>query len=88
MRHLRLLIAGMLARKVDHLVDHRINNLRIRLIRLDQVALTAESLRPAIAEHLALIAALARVIARAVAAMEANLLTRANVRSPMNEGNA
>ena len=53
---------------------YRVNSLRIRLIRLDRVTLNAESLQPAMAEHLALIAALrTRVPARAVAAIEAHL---------------
>ena len=53
---------------------YRVNSLRIRLIRLDRVTLTAESLHPAMAEHLALIDALrTRDPARAVAAMEAHL---------------
>ena len=53
---------------------YRVNSLRIRLIRLDRVTLTAESLQPAMAEHLALIDALrTRDPARAVAAMEAHL---------------
>jgi DNA-binding GntR family transcriptional regulator len=53
---------------------YRVNSLRIRLIRLDRVTLNAESLQPAMTEHLALIAALrTRDPARAVAAMEAHL---------------
>ena len=53
---------------------YRVNSLRIRLIRLDRVTLNAESLQPAMAEHLALLAALrTRDPARAVAAMEAHL---------------
>jgi len=53
---------------------YRVNSLRIRLIRLDRVTLNAESLEPAMTEHLALIAALrTRDPARAVAAMEAHL---------------
>jgi DNA-binding GntR family transcriptional regulator len=53
---------------------YRVNSLRIRLIRLDRVTLNAESLEPAMTEHLALIAALrTRDPALAVAAMEAHL---------------
>ncbi len=53
---------------------YRVNSLRIRLIRLDRVTLTAESLQPAMDEHLALIAALrTRDPQRAVAALEAHL---------------
>ena len=37
---------------------YRVNSLRIRLIRLDRVTLNADSLQPAMAEHLALLAAL------------------------------
>ncbi|MEO8507455.1 MAG: GntR family transcriptional regulator, partial [Betaproteobacteria bacterium] len=37
---------------------YRVNSLRIRLIRLDRVTLNAESLQPAMDEHLALLAAL------------------------------
>ncbi len=53
---------------------HRVNSLRIRLIRLDRVTLSSDSLLPAMEEHLALLAALrTRDPARAVAAMEAHL---------------
>lgn len=53
---------------------YRVNSLRIRLIRLDRVTLTAESLQPAMDEHLALIAALrTRDPQRAVAAIDAHL---------------
>jgi len=53
---------------------YRVNSLRIRLIRLDRVTLSPESLHPAMAEHLTLLAALrTRDRARAVAAMEAHL---------------
>ena len=53
---------------------YRVNSLRIRLIRLDRVTLNAESLEPAMTEHLALIAALrTRDPALAVQAMEAHL---------------
>ena len=53
---------------------YRVNSLRIRLIRLDRVTLNAESLEPAMSEHLALIAALrTRDPARAVSAMEVHL---------------
>ncbi|MFO1314868.1 MAG: GntR family transcriptional regulator [Burkholderiales bacterium] len=53
---------------------YRVNSLRIRLIRLDRVTLTAESLQPAMDEHLALIAALrTRVPAHAVAAIDAHI---------------
>lgn len=53
---------------------YRVNSLRIRLIRLDRVTLTAESLAPAMDEHLALIAALrTRDPQRAVAAIDAHL---------------
>lgn len=53
---------------------YRVNSLRIRLIRLDRVTLSPESLQPAMAEHLTLLAALrTRDPARAVAAMEAHL---------------
>ncbi len=53
---------------------YRVNNLRIRLIRLDRVALTNDSLHSAMEEHLALIAALrTRDPQRAVAAIEAHL---------------
>ena len=37
---------------------YRVNSLRIRLIRLDRVTLNAESLQPAMTEHLTLLAAL------------------------------
>jgi DNA-binding GntR family transcriptional regulator len=53
---------------------HRVNSLRIRLIRLDRVTLTPDSLVPAMAEHLALLAALAaRDSARAAAAIEQHI---------------
>jgi DNA-binding GntR family transcriptional regulator len=53
---------------------YRVNSLRIRLIRLDRVTLTADSLVPAMDEHLALLAALrTRDPQRAVAAIEAHL---------------
>ena len=53
---------------------YRVNSLRIRLIRLDRVTLTADSLAPAMDEHLALLAALrTRDPQRAVAAIEAHL---------------
>jgi len=53
---------------------YRVNSLRIRLIRLDRVTLTADSLAPAMDEHLALLAALrTRDPRRAVAAIEAHL---------------
>jgi len=53
---------------------YRVNSLRIRLIRLDRVTLTAESLQPAMDEHLAFIAALrTRDPQRAVAAIDAHL---------------
>jgi DNA-binding GntR family transcriptional regulator len=53
---------------------YRVNSLRIRLIRLDRVTLTTDSLAPAMDEHLALLAALrARDPRRAVAAIEAHL---------------
>ncbi|MCC6192873.1 MAG: GntR family transcriptional regulator [Burkholderiales bacterium] len=53
---------------------YRVNSLRIRLIRLDRVTLSPDSLQPAMDEHLALLAALrTRDPARAVAAMEAHL---------------
>jgi len=53
---------------------YRVNSLRIRLIRLDRVTLNAESLEPAMSEHLALIAALrTRDPAQAIAAIEAHL---------------
>jgi len=53
---------------------YRVNSLRIRLIRLDRVTLTAESLAPAMDEHLGLLAALrTRDPQRAVAAIEAHL---------------
>ena len=53
---------------------HRVNSLRIRLIRLDRVILDADVLLPAMEEHLALIAALrSRDPRLAVAAMEAHL---------------
>ena len=53
---------------------YRVNSLRIRLIRLDRVTLTADSLQPAMAEHLELLSALrTRDPQRAVAAIEAHL---------------
>ena len=53
---------------------YRVNSLRIRLIRLDRVTLTAESLAPAMDEHLVLLAALrTRDPQRAVAAIDAHL---------------
>jgi DNA-binding GntR family transcriptional regulator len=53
---------------------YRVNSLRIRLIRLDRVTLTADALAPAMDEHLALLAALrTRDPQRAVAALEAHL---------------
>jgi len=53
---------------------YRVNSLRIRLIRLDRVTLTAESLAPAMDEHLGLLAALrTRDPQCAVAAIEAHL---------------
>ena len=53
---------------------YRVNSLRIRLIRLERVVLDEKALAPAMAEHLALIAALrTRDPRRAVAAIEAHL---------------
>jgi DNA-binding GntR family transcriptional regulator len=53
---------------------YRVNSLRIRLIRLDRVTLDAEALRPAMEEHLTLLAALrSRDPQRAAAALEAHL---------------
>lgn len=53
---------------------HRVNSLRIRLIRLDRVTLCTDSLLPAMEEHLTLLAALrTRDPARAVTAIEAHL---------------
>ncbi len=53
---------------------YRVNSLRIRLIRLDRVTLTADSLAPAMDEHLALLAALrTRDPLRAVAAIDAHI---------------
>lgn len=53
---------------------HRVNSLRIRLIRLDRVTLGADSLLPAMEEHLAVLTALRmRDSTRAVAAIEAHL---------------
>jgi len=53
---------------------YRVNSLRIRLIRLDRVTLNDESLRPAMAEHLTLLAALrSRDPQRAVNAIEQHL---------------
>ena len=53
---------------------YRVNSLRIRLIRLDRVTLTAESLAPAMDEHLDLLAALrTRDPQRAIVAIEAHL---------------
>jgi DNA-binding GntR family transcriptional regulator len=53
---------------------YRVNSLRIRLIRLDRVMLTAEALAPAMEEHLALIAALrTRDPHRASSAVQAHL---------------
>ena len=53
---------------------YRVNSLRIRLIRLDQVTLSSDSLQSAMDEHLALLAALrTRDPLRAVAAIEAHL---------------
>ncbi len=53
---------------------YRVNSLRIRLIKLERVTLTAEVLPPAMQEHLTLIAALRTRDPRlAVAAIEAHL---------------
>jgi len=53
---------------------YRVNSLRIRLIRLDRVTLTAEALAPVMDEHLTLIAALrTRDPRNATAAIEAHL---------------
>jgi DNA-binding GntR family transcriptional regulator len=53
---------------------YRVNSLRIRLIRLERVVLDADVLRPAMEEHLALIAALRTRDPRlAVAALDAHL---------------
>ncbi len=53
---------------------YRVNSLRIRLIRLDRVMLDAQALAPAMAEHLALIAALrTRDPRRAAATVELHL---------------
>jgi DNA-binding GntR family transcriptional regulator len=53
---------------------YRVNSLRIRLIRLDRVTLNAQALRPAMEEHLALIAALrTRDPHCAAAALEAHI---------------
>ena len=53
---------------------YRVNSLRIRLIRLEQVTLNAEALSPAMDEHLALIAALrTRDPVRVAASIEAHL---------------
>jgi len=58
---------------------YRVNSLRIRLIRLDRVTLTVDSLQPAMSEHLALLAALrTRDPQRAVAAIEAHLTSARN----------
>jgi DNA-binding GntR family transcriptional regulator len=53
---------------------YRVNSLRIRLIRLERVTLDADVLRPAMEEHLAMIAALRTRDPRlAVAALDAHL---------------
>ncbi len=53
---------------------YRVNSLRIRLIRLDRVTLSTDSLLPAMEEHLTLLAALlSRDPVRAVAAIDAHL---------------
>lgn len=53
---------------------YRVNSLRIRLIRLGQVTLNAEALRPAMNDHLTLLAALrTRDPQQATAAIEAHL---------------
>lgn len=53
---------------------YRVNSLRIRLIRLGQVTLNAEALRPAMNDHLTLLAALrTRDPRQATAAIEAHL---------------
>jgi len=53
---------------------YRVNSLRIRLIRLERVTLDADVLKPAMEEHLALIAALRTRDPRlAVAALDAHL---------------
>ena len=58
---------------------YRVNSLRIRLIRLEEVTLNAEALAPAMDEHLALIAALrTRNPVRAAAAIEAHLIHARN----------
>jgi DNA-binding GntR family transcriptional regulator len=58
---------------------YRVNSLRIRLIRLDRVTLDADSLRPAMEEHLAFLAALrTRDPQRAAAAIEDHLTSARN----------
>jgi DNA-binding GntR family transcriptional regulator len=53
---------------------YRVNSLRIRLIRLDRVILNAHALRPAMEEHLAVVAALRlRDPQHAIAAIDAHL---------------
>ncbi len=59
---------------------YRVNSLRIRLIRLGQVTLNAEALRPAMNDHLTLLTALrTRDPQQATAAIEAHLTPRATV---------
>jgi DNA-binding GntR family transcriptional regulator len=71
---------GLHERMVDALGNeivsgiYRVNSLRIRLIRLDRVILDERALRPAMEEHLALVAALrTRNPQHAVAAIDAHL---------------
>jgi DNA-binding GntR family transcriptional regulator len=58
---------------------YRVNSLRIRLIRLDRVILDEQALRPAMDEHLAVIAALrTRNPQHAIAAIDAHLMHARN----------
>jgi DNA-binding GntR family transcriptional regulator len=58
---------------------YRVNSLRIRLIRLERVTLTADALAPAMREHLALLDALrSRDPRRASAAVEAHITSARN----------
>lgn len=58
---------------------YRVNSIKIRLIRLDRVLLSPESLMPALQEHGEVIAAIrSRDAARAVAALERHLISARN----------
>jgi len=58
---------------------YRVNSIKIRLIRLERVLLSPDSLMPALKEHGDIVAALrARDVARAVAALERHLTSARN----------